>query len=661
MIAVAIAAIAGSANLLANDQTGVNLLLQRSVEVRHRPSVVWPVIGVVAAGEEVVASAITPQSDPWLRIEQDGLEVGWIRAAETIAPVDELEASLPVTTAPPLWAFVRGATARMSDWAGGPEVTLSLGDPVLFPRNGPHGVIGRSADGTRLAVRMQRNWGAGEIIGNSWLPNPPVIVWFRAADMFLNDPRLTVKDLPIFVGNDTVLLPTVRHSGIQARQLPPANEWKWRSDGLLVGIGDKQGWRYDPVADDLKSVERPAGFAVLAPDARHVAVAVCNNWNESCQSDGHKVYDIVIVPTDGGTWSRSILTGSYPGGYKIGLEYDVGVWSPDSRFILVPRIRTGQETWGPVLEYSVVTLSGERYYLPRDCRWQWVWDGSLLDCLGDRYSAPFGRQLLQAGAVPSDSGMWLDGRSRLTYPWVPPQVPLWSEEHGSSTLDPLTGETTALQTQNSDRVMGRLSSHWDYRSPDGLHAWQYVGSRDSSPTVAWFDLSKGDAWTMRMPDDHAAYGSRAIVPVIATSKGMLWGSANDQGQVSLYISESVGEARLVSRFTQDIGWGDSHALAVYGLAGWSRETKQMTLIVREHDAPWPWRVGVDGLFTIGRGSWDGGAQIRVHDLDGRFVTAVRAPARISYLTGIRTDWSPDGQWLTIGGHPLGPFWRSSPE
>ena len=73
--------------------------------------------------------------------------------------------------------------------------------------------------------------------------------------------------------------------------------------------------------------------------------------------------------------------------------------------------------------------------------------------------------------------------------------------------------------------------------------------------------------------------------------------------------------------------------------------------VEPHLAPYG-GVGEDGV----------GVLLASHD-EARegLATAMRAPARISYWTGIRADWSPDGHWLTVGGHSLGPFWRATPE
>ena len=667
-MALVVAAIIATDGLLANAESIVTFELNVSKQIRQRPSVVWPVIGVLSAGEEVTATAVTPDSDAWLRVEQGGSELGWIQTADAATDVDKIVDSLPVETAPPLWAFVRGTAARMSEWAGGTEVTFSLDDPVLSPQIGPFGVSGRSADSKWLAVEMPRVWGAARLIGRSWnTVRPQIIVWFRAADMILSDSRLATSDLPIFIGNGTTLIPTEDNAGLQPRHLPPANEWTWRSDGLLIGIGDTDIWRYDPQNNKLAKVGRPAGLAALAPDGRHLAVAVCNNWNRSCQTDKrkvyemkHEVYDIVIVPTDGGAWSRSLLTGSYPGGYKFGLEYDVGVWSPDGSSLLVPRIRTGQDSWAPVMEYSVVTLTGARYYLPGSCRWQWIWDGSLLDCNGDRYSPHPERQLLQKGTVQASASVWLYGRSRLTYPWVPPRMPSWSSDQGWASVDPLTGAVTALEELNEDPSLTGNGTYWQYRSHDGLYAWKLVRQGDAT-ALAWFDLSTGEARAMRLPDDHSIYGNPAAVPVVPTSRGMLWGSANEQGQVSLYVSESAGEPKLVAKFTQDLRRGDSDALATYGQPGWSREAQQLAIIVREHEVAWPRNVGIDGLFTVEQFGWDGGAHIRIHSFNGEFEKAVRSVARISYWTGIRADWSRDGHWLTVGGHSLGPFWRATPE
>ena len=270
--------------------------------------------------------------------------------------------------------------------------------------------------------------------------------------------------------------------------------------------------------------------------------------------------------------------------------------------------------------------------------------GRYFDCQGDRYSPAPERQLLQEGIVPPRTNLWLLGRSHLTYPWVPPHVPLWSEDHGCVALDPLTGALNELQVPNNGLSLNICSRSWDHRSRDGLRAWQHL-HLEEVPSLVWIDLLTGETRTMQLPDDDfSRRGYSAIVSVVPTSRGMLWGSANEQGQVSLYVSESAGEPRLVAKFTQDLRRGDSDALATYGQPGWSREAQQLAIIVREHEVAWPRNVGIDGLFTVEQFGWDA-ALIFVYTVSTGSSRKPSDPWRVS-ATGRESE--PIGRRMATG-------------
>lgn len=656
LLAVACVVWAGSHESAGADETRLSFILDSATDVRARPSLVWPVITTVAAGRELAAVGVTPGPQPWLRVAEGESVLGWLPASATPLSDDQRTESLPVESAAALWASLRSAAPRMSLWAGGPETILTSDAPVLGASAPRFGVVGRSVDDQWVAVQLPSLSAPGHQHPTSYLSSWEVTVWFRAADVVLSDPALTVSDLPVFVGKGTALVPVRSHPGRSAKALPPAQEWHWRDDGLLIGVGQSSLWRYDPQLDELITVPRPPGLALLAPDGRHLAVAVCSKRNSGCQLDPNysytqlSVYDIVIVPTDGGPWLRFLVAGSYPAGYKFGFEFDVGVWSPDSQMLLVPRIRTGQRSWGPRYEFSVLTLSGVRYFLPGTGRWRWLWDGSLIDREGDRYSPPPERALVQSEVISPDLPIWL-GRSLLTHPVVPRHLPFWSGELGWVTLDTSSGSVTAVEAlRGIDQPSGNDSVWWESRSRDDRWLWKY-GQRGDASVIILFDLESGAGLVAPVPWD-SRYTGRRTLPVAVTSNGLRWSAAAESGEVRLYEMGAQAQVLTLAEFQQPLGRGVHSALAPFSEAAWSSDGDRAALVVHED----PFRVrgwGADGLRVVRGASWNGGGvQVRVYDRDDGLVGSFRAVAQANYWTGLRPGWSPDGHWFIVGGRAL---------
>ena len=163
-----------------------------------------------------------------------------------------------------------------------------------------------------------------------------------------------------------------------------------------------------------------------------------------------------------------------------------------------------------------------------------------------------------------------------------------------------------------------------------------------------------------MPDDHVWYGTGTSLTLVPLARGTLWVSPSEQGYVSLYLNNIFDESRLMVRITYNSVCGYSRGLARFAEAGWSEEAQQLAIVLCEDYIKWPRQWQIDGLLSYEQHSVDRNAVVRIHRFDGSVLTAMRAPNRISYWTGIRADWSPDGRWLTVGGFSLEPAARAGP-
>ena len=217
--------------------TDVPATVIKDADVRVRPGLPWPVVDRLSAGEEVV---VTNAASGWFRITYGNDHEGWIRMPAL--DIGEIEP----------WRILKEpAPAIVAEWQGE-----------------QYGVMGQSADGAEFRL-MPMDDELAEIV------SAPI------GEVTLLADDITVHDLPILIGDETVVFPGDDFSVGQGRILPKANEWMWLASGELLAHNDESIWRWRPETDEIDFISRPHGRARLSPDGEHVAVVTCvggNHW-----------------------------------------------------------------------------------------------------------------------------------------------------------------------------------------------------------------------------------------------------------------------------------------------------------------------------------------------------------------------------------------------
>ena len=259
-------------------------------EVRTRPGLAWQVVDRLELGAPVTA---LHQAGGWVRVRYgDGL-AGWIRS--TALDLGDIEESqILERAAPPLIAEWRGEE---------------------------YGVMGQSADGAEFRL-LQIEDETSRIIG------API------NEVRLIDTDITLDDLPILIGDETVVFPGDDFRVGQGKILPRANEWMWLPWGWLLAHNDTHIWQWRPETDELEMIPRPPGYAKLSPDGRYLAIEnLCSIPIDEC---GHEPY-VIILPLDG-----SPPVSAVPELHHLGLDTDsvsrsvwlLGIqWSSDSKAV----------------------------------------------------------------------------------------------------------------------------------------------------------------------------------------------------------------------------------------------------------------------------------------------------------------------------------------
>ncbi|MYF21741.1 MAG: SH3 domain-containing protein [Chloroflexi bacterium] len=217
--------------------------------VRVRPGLPWRVVDRLAEGELVL---IRHRAGDWLQIRyRDDVE-GWTRAsALDLGEIDWWD--IAPQPAPPL----------IAEW-----------------RRNHYGVVGLSADGAE--VRLLGS--GGKIVGAP------------RGEVTLDDVEVTLEDLPILVGDETVVFSADDFRVGQGKILPKANEWMWLAWGWLLAHNDEYIWQWRPETDRLEFVRRPPGPARLSPDGRFLAILdLCPEDVGSCLGSR----DVILLPLDG--------------------------------------------------------------------------------------------------------------------------------------------------------------------------------------------------------------------------------------------------------------------------------------------------------------------------------------------------------------------------
>ena len=278
------------------EQVGVSMPLKRNAVVRQRPGYGWPGVEVLPRGEEVVLVARTTE---WALATFGERGHGWIpRSALHIVLWDEWN-SIPIAPPPTLIAA----------WQG-------IG----------YGVLGQSADGSRLALRELKQ------------DAPQAVTYAPSDKSILLARNMRQSDLPIYVGQETVAFKADEINTLSGRVLPHADEWMWLPWNFLLGHNDTYVWEWRPETDELSFARRPIGDAFFSPDGRHLLVFRCSlrEYGECVEYS-----DAVLVPLDGSEqislmstapedWLASGLSIRSAKQVRVGLE-----WLSDSRAVLI--------------------------------------------------------------------------------------------------------------------------------------------------------------------------------------------------------------------------------------------------------------------------------------------------------------------------------------
>ena len=227
--------------------TDVPAVVIAEAEVRVRPGLPWPEIDQLGAGDSVT---VLNRASGWLRVRSGDASNGWIRSsAVDLGRVKEQD--IREEPAPPI----------IAEWQGV-----------------EYGVIGQSVDGAE--VRM--------------LGDAEEIVSAPKSEVTLLTIDITLDDLPVLIGDETVVFPGDDFRVGQGKILPKADEWMWLSWGWLLAHNDEYIWQWRPETDELEFIRRPPGYASFSPGGESVAILTCGG-EDSC----HPYLDVTILPLDG--------------------------------------------------------------------------------------------------------------------------------------------------------------------------------------------------------------------------------------------------------------------------------------------------------------------------------------------------------------------------
>ena len=227
--------------------TDVPAVVLAEAEVRVRPGLAWPAIDRLGIGESV---SVLSRTGRWLRLSYEGGNEGWIRSGVLdLGKIEERD------------VLHQPAPAIIAQWQGV-----------------EYGVMGQSADAAE--VRLLGN-------SNEIVSAPKSEVTPLASD-------ITLDDLPVLIGDETVVFPGDDFRAGQGEILPRADEWMWLPSGWLLAHNGEYIWQWRPKTDELEFIRRPPGRAGFSPGGESLAILTCGA-EESC----YPYTDVAILPLDG--------------------------------------------------------------------------------------------------------------------------------------------------------------------------------------------------------------------------------------------------------------------------------------------------------------------------------------------------------------------------
>ncbi len=573
------------------DLTEVPAVVLEDADVRVRPGLAWPVIERLSAGEEVV---VLDAAWSWNRIVYGEGQTGWMHAgAVDLGAVEH-------------WNILQQQAALIvAEWRGV-----------------EYGVMGQSADATE--VRLMHTVDYESVMVNA----PKDEVTLLADDISLDD-------LPVLVGDETVVFPGDDLRAGQGKILPRANEWMWLPWGWLLAYNEEFIWQWRPETDELEFIRRPPGHARLSPDGRHLAIIEYEDY----EGRDYRFVDLHVIPLDGSPpWSlRELMSRSVDGSVvERRLVYTPNhlLWSANGRSVLL----THQ------LRHDALSLAA--VFLPPS---------------GDA------KLLVFRGTPGCHVNPWGS--------WSPP-IRLDSAEETIVALgiycDESVGHHSGYLVYDEDGVFDRLVPLPDREAELDQDLELMRSAQDG--------VELGDQIEV-----HWSPGQqRALVVDYAARQLWLYEAETDR------LRQVIGESGFsnigpeeASHLRWDVYWVDESRVAVIARVGYDRtlgtvmidlETAEGISFERAGLGRWSclrsgsWRPDGERFFItfnayVGWGEDDEGrwidglsvtndalAQLQVNRTDGSLAGLVRIPTWKWSAPLHVGEWSPSGEWLAIGGH-----------
>ena len=601
---------------LAGAEAPVPVVAREAVVVRVRPALDWPAVAEVEAGRRLLATATTAGRGSWLRVALgDGAE-GWVDRADVDVPA-ALAARLPTAWAPPITVLGSYWGVEFHVWPSGPGVGYRI-------VGGPWAVAGRSIDG---------EWVAVQVPGLA-----PQVVWLRARGVELDAPDLSVADLPVFLGRETLVLPVGDPDGREARTIRPAVHWVWAAGDEVLGWYGEELWTYNPDSAELETRTAAATRGLPSPDGRWLAVAGCVR-PDSCRPTtdlrfATSTADVTFVSLSG---ARDIVFFDVFGRIGTQREGEVmhgwgrpGRWSPDGQVLLVPSFHRSGLSGG---EWTALTVEGGEY--PVDLSWLDPLVGETAYAC-DRYAWSAGRDrtLVFKGMCDGMAHVFdLSGELLRSEPR--------DDWHRNGAAVGLSEVTSSLWVDWSpDRSMAAAAASDDERA-----VWLYRASTQRSERL---DLPLSHEWSRWASSWSPDGESLLLIDQVRTGCGAA------SYEAIWLVEPDSGMARQVG-------------------SGWPAARVCGTGVKWSADGEWWWLETHGSSRVYGAGPGGGGAshaqdglaapngyaaRLRIYDRWGSPAQVFRTELERWEAAGMhRASWSSDGRWLVIGGRDTGVWCR----
>ena len=492
-------------------------------------------------------------------------------------------------------------------------------------------VMGQSADQTRVAL-VTWDEEAGEII------DAPI------GEVTLIDAGISLSELPILIGGETVVYRGDDFRTGQGQLLPEANEWMWLPWGWLLAQNDEQIWLWRPEQGEVEFAPRPAGLAKFSPDGQYLAIVPgLTKQNPDCSAAD----DIVILPLDGSPALslREQLRNSDDAprlDFVCAFGADDIRWRSDSRALIV-RVSLQPESTG-FRSSAVLDVTGRAGLFHSDSlpeeqqscwlwtkrRWKWWFYGN------DAVATP--------GLCPNDNG---------NTEWF-------------RVLFDLTGEFLRLESESADppapvdahsRSLLQAAEHFDeigehfipLPSPSSRYA---VVIALEEPALWIHDSAAHRLRRIEVDSGLLKPGAPEAWRYVYAPHDVFWGGDASVAIVPKYSYDETAAPLLIdiaSGVAVELDHGGIHGWPCLPSGSWSPDGEYFQVAFAERRDPYSpaERHWIDGTAVVQSNI----RQLLIMRADGSETIALRAAAgeHLYAASPHRAEWSPDGKWLAIGG------------